>query len=86
MLVTLTVIFVLASVTAFVVARQYRATITPFWRPGLTIWRSLRLLAFLLIAYGLFVSGSTALQTTAVLMFAFFGIYLAIERPYENYL
>ena len=73
--------FLLVAVVGYYVASQRRESISPVFRPALRGWRVLRLLALVLIAWGLFISGRAALQLIAVAIALFAGVYIAVEQP-----
>ena len=75
---------VIVLVAAMLVASEYRGRIAWWFKPTMRVWRVIRLLAVLLIAYGALISGRTILQAIALLGFAFVGVYIAVEQPHES--
>lgn len=84
-LVTLAVIATLTIVASVYAGRKYRTEIKPYWDPAVGLFTILRFVAVLLVAYGLWISGRIVLQFLAVLVIALVGLYVAIEKPHEDF-
>lgn len=74
----------LSVVGAAFVGEQYASTIRPVWSPAMSLFEVARILSIGLIAWGLWNSGRGSLQIAAVVLFAFAGLWIAMERLTDN--
>jgi len=79
MLLTLAV-FLIVGIAVYLFVDRYRATVGPPLKKFFSFWQLLAGVTYLIIAYGLFISGVVTLQIIGLLIIIFMTLFIAVEK------
>lgn len=73
-------VFLIVGIAVYIFVNRYRQTVGPPLKKFFGFWQLLAGITYLIIAYGLFISGVATLQVISILIIVFMALYISVEK------